>query len=52
MFEGEVFGMVYFAVEIRISVECFVRSMMLGSCNSFCMQRVSKSSQFALFIFQ
>ena len=52
LFVAEVFAIVSFATEMRISVKCFVWSMMLGSLNSFYLQMVSKTYQFALFIFQ
>ena len=48
LFEVEAFAIVLFAVEVK----CFVWSMMLGSCDSFCLQGVSKTCQFVLFIFQ
>ena len=38
LFEGELFGMVSFAIEIRVSVKCIVWSMLFGSCMSFWMQ--------------
>ena len=41
-----------FAIEIRVSVKCLFRSIIFGSCIGFCLQRVSKISQFSLFIFQ
>ena len=52
LFEVEVFPIVWFVIEMRVLVKCFVWSMMLGSFNSFCLQMVSKTCQFALFIFQ
>ena len=35
LFEAEVFAIVLFSIEMRVSVKCFVWSMMLGSFNSF-----------------
>ena len=46
VFVAEVFTIVSFAIEIK--VKCFVWSVMLGSSNSFCLQGVSKTSQFVL----
>ena len=37
LFKAVVFAMVSFATEIRVSVTCFVRFLMFGSCNSFCL---------------
>ena len=52
LFEAEVFALVSFAIEIRVSAKCLVWSMMFGSYNRFYLQRVSKTFQFAKFIFQ
>ena len=52
LFEGEVFGMVSFASEIRVSINCFVRFLLFGSCIHFWLKSVCNYSQFALFIFQ
>ena len=35
LFEGEVFGMASFAIEIRVSVKCFVMSLLFGSSINF-----------------
>ena len=43
MFESEIFGN-----EIRVSVNCFVRFLLIRSYFSFCFQRVLNSSQFIL----
>ena len=40
LFEAEVFAIVLFAIEIRVSIKCFVWSMIFGSCNSLCLLRV------------
>ena len=48
----EFFSLVFFGIEIRISMKCFVWFLLFGSSISFCLQRVLNSSQFALFIFQ
>ena len=44
LFESEVFDLVSFAIEIRVSVKCFVRYLLLGSCISFCWQKVLNTS--------
>ena len=52
LFEVEVFAIDLFAIDINVSVKYFVWSVVLGSWKSSCLQRVSKTSQFALFSFQ
>ena len=52
LFEVGVFVIHSFAIDIYVSVKCFVWSVVLGSKKSFCSQRVSKTSQFTLFSFQ
>ena len=52
LFELEVFAIVSFAIEMRVSVKCFVWSMMFGSFNSFYLHMISKTCQFSLFIFR
>ena len=52
LFEAEVFAIVSFAIEMRVSVKCFIWSMILGPFNNFCLHMVSKTCLFALFIFQ
>ena len=52
LFEVEVFVIHSFAIDINVSVKCFIWSVVLGSRKSFCSQRVLKTSQFALFSFQ
>ena len=52
LFEVEVFAIYSLAIDTNVSVKYFVWSVVLGSSKSFCSQRVSKTSQFALFSFQ
>ena len=52
LFKVEAFAIDLFAIDINVSVKYFVWSMVLGSWRSFCLQRVSKTSQFAFFSFQ
>ena len=52
LFEVEVFAIHLVAIDINVSVKYFVWSMVFGSWRGFCSQRVSKTSQFALFSFR
>ena len=52
LLEAEVFFIVSIAIEMKVSVKCFVWSMMFGSFNSFCLHLVSKTCQVVFFIFQ
>ena len=52
LFEAEVFAIVSFAIEMRVSMKCFVWSKVLGSFQSSCLYMVPKICKCTLLIFQ
>ena len=52
LFDGEVFGMVSFAIAITICVKCFVGFEHFESWTSLVLQNVLNCCQSALFVFQ
>ena len=52
LFEGELFGIVSFAIAINVSVKCFIRTVLFGSWTSLLLHKVLNCYQSALFVFQ
>ena len=52
LFEGEVFGIVLFAIVINISVKCFIRTVLFGSWSGLLLHKILNCFQSTLFVFQ
>ena len=52
LFDGEVFGIVSFAIAINVSVKCFIRTVLFWSWTSLLLYKVLNCCQSTLFIFQ
>ena len=51
LFDGEFFGIVSFAIAIKVSVKCFIRTIQFGSWTSFVLHKFLNFCQLAMFVF-